>query len=140
MDENNTQTSSNKMQEYENELQQNYNEIVRVQGQLDTITAAAAKMRAALQDLMDINSVAYNQAGSVSLWKGKKNTETIDIITLDMQTEYNLYYEAIGHIKNSLEGKQRQLEEQLKELRKENGVLYYMIGLCAQDIKTTIDE
>lgn len=137
---NNTQNSNSKKQEYENELQQNYSEIVRLQGQLDNVEAAVTKMKELVQDFIDINTTTYTQAGSVCYQKGLKHTEVSDIISCDMQTEYNRYFEAIVHIKNSLEGKKSELEGKLEDLRYKTGMLNYMIGLCAQDIKSTMDE
>ncbi len=130
---------NNKKQGYENQLRKNYDEIICLQDKLDTVSAALTKMQELLQDCISINSLAYDQAGYVSLWKGQKYSETMDVITLDMQTEYNRYYEDLGHIKNSLVATKSTLESKLEELRYNNGVLYYMIDLCAEDIKNTIE-
>ncbi|MBE5954496.1 MAG: hypothetical protein E7257_10175 [Lachnospiraceae bacterium] len=137
---NNREYYSNLKADCENQLELNYGKIIKLENDLDSVSSAATKMENAVQNLVSINTDAYNKYGAVCYWYGLKYTETSDIITYDMQTEYNHYLEAIGEIKNSLIAKKSELEKQLEKLKKDNSDIYNMIGIYAYKIRTMSEE
>ena len=137
---NNRQYYSELKANYENQLELNYGQMISVESNLDIVSAAVTKMEDAILALEEINTTAYNKFSTVCYWHGLKHSETSDIITFDMQTDYSQYLEAIGSIKNSLIEKQTELKNQLEELKQGNINLRSTICMCIDKIQANSEE